>query len=185
MKKLFFVVAIVGSACIVRAQDQISFGPKAGANFASWATKEVPELKMRTAFHAGGVAIIPVSRTIALQPELLYSKEGTKFGDMEYDISYLNIPLLVRYQHASGFHAETGPQLGILLDAQSDSDEQGAIKEYIRSTQGSWCVGMGYQFKFGLDLHTRYNIGISRAGASADKVTGNVLSVGVAYMFKK
>lgn len=188
MKKLLFLLVVLsGSAFISKAQTQISFGPKAGINLANWATKETPGVKMRTAFHAGGAVTIPVSRTIALQPELLYSKEGTKYDGGTYDVAYLNVPLLIRYQHASGFHAETGPQLGILLDVQlkDSEDEPADLEDYTNSTQSSWCIGMGFQFKPGLDLYTRYNVGISRVGPAPSKITGNVLGIGVAYMFRK
>lgn len=187
MKMTFIMGFLLASATICKAQTEISFGPKAGANFATWSTKGLASMKIHTDFHLGALVNIPVSRAFAIQSEVLYSREGTKFESGTYQISYANVPLLVRYQHPTGFHIETGPQLGILLQASlKDSDvPDSEVKKVLSPTGSSWCLGMGVQLKSGLDFYCRYNAGLSRVGENENKITSNVISTGVAFTFKR
>src|ERR1017187_5847702 len=87
------------------SDDQISPGSKAGLNF-------------------GAFAHIYASKTWALQPELLYSLEGAqKVGDAgtNYNLDYLNVPVLLQYMFNDAFRLEGGPQLGFLLGAKTKS----------------------------------------------------------------
>ncbi len=74
------------------------------------------------------LASIPLFSTCSLQPEVLYSGQGAKFSDSlvtgKLNYGYLNVPVLFKYQHASGLFAETGPQVGFLLSAKEKVGSQ-------------------------------------------------------------
>lgn len=54
-------------------------------------------LGSKVSFHLGGVAEIPITDKISVQPELLYSSQGTKWnfgtGNDNLKLDYLNLPL--------------------------------------------------------------------------------------------
>jgi hypothetical protein len=97
-------------------------------------------------FHFGGFAEIRLSHTFALQPEILYSAQGSKFnrddnqeqvtlvpGFPDYKINittitntettlktnYFNIPLLAKFYATKRLFFMAGPQFGFLLNAYS------------------------------------------------------------------
>ena len=91
MKKLFTItMALV--AFTISAQN-ITFGAKAGLNFASMAGDDADGLDGRTSFHLGVTAEIEMSDTFSIQPELLYSGQGyTIDGDVTGKVDYINLP---------------------------------------------------------------------------------------------
>ena len=81
----------------------------------------------KTSFHIGGVVEIPISDSFSVQPELLYSSQGAKAessfgGDVDFKLSYLNLPIMAKYYVAENFSLEAGPQVGLLLSAKVESD---------------------------------------------------------------
>ncbi len=78
----------------------------------------------------GVVAEIMVSDMFAVQPELIYSSQGSDYeeSDEGFDFSgtvkldYLNIPVMAKYYVAEGFSVEAGPQVGFLLSAKDEYD---------------------------------------------------------------
>src|SRR3984893_6657497 len=119
MKKL--VVLVLTTGVFFTASAQVQFGVKAGANLATLAGTGSNGATTKVDFHGGGFARIPLVNSLFLQPELVYSRQGAKATSdgvvFNINQSYLNIPVLAKYQHGSGFYGETGPQLGFLLAA--------------------------------------------------------------------
>ncbi|HZF64558.1 MAG TPA: porin family protein, partial [Chitinophagaceae bacterium] len=118
MKKFFLAVALTASVVALNAQSGAGFGVKGGLNLANLTVTgddEDADFKMKPGFHLGVFANVPLGGTLSFQPELLYSAEGAKMDildeDVKFNLSYLNVPLLLQY-NASGFFAETGPQVG-------------------------------------------------------------------------
>ena len=187
MKKslLLFVCAV---AIATVSQAQVRFGFKGGANFGNL-TGDIEGNKMKVGFNAGAVAKISVSESFSIQPELVYSNQGTTVEEGDIDIkmhmNYINIPVMFQY-NISGFILETGPQIGILASAKAKADgESQDIKEFFKSTDFSWGIGVGYQMSgSGLGLNARYNIGLGKVNDSEgdEKVKNSVIQVGLFYM---
>ncbi|WP_417859419.1 porin family protein [Xanthomarina gelatinilytica] len=134
MKKILLIAAVaVFGFSNVNAQE-VSFGPKAGVNFANL-NGDIEDNDIRIGFHIGGAAEIMFTEKMGLQAELLYSLQGTKdsysstetIGGVTYseeeeaklNLSYINIPVSFKYYIANGFNVEAGPQVGILVSAKS------------------------------------------------------------------
>ena len=88
MKKLLFIAVIISLTLFSCASTQkadksanqkATFGAKAGVNFSDITGPDVDSFTGRTAFHIGGVAEIPVSEVFSVQPELLYSAQGSDY----------------------------------------------------------------------------------------------------------
>ena len=77
MKKILLTAAAVFALSYANAQD-VKFGAKAGLNLSNF-TGDVENTSTKVGFQVGGFAEIKISEKFAVQPELLYSLQGTKF----------------------------------------------------------------------------------------------------------
>ncbi|MBO5963247.1 MAG: outer membrane beta-barrel protein, partial [Bacteroidales bacterium] len=71
---LFAAASMLFATENVNAQ-KVNFGLKGGLNLSNWSTNDS---EMKIGFHAGGYAQIKFNKMFAVQPEVLYSMEGTK-----------------------------------------------------------------------------------------------------------
>ncbi len=189
MKKL--VVLFLSAGAFFTANAQVQFGVKAGANFATLAGSGADGAKTKVDFHGGAFAHIPLMNSFFLQPELVYSRQGAKAAsdgmDFTVNQSYLNIPVLAKYHHSSGFFGETGPQLGFLLAANVKAgDMTENVKSSYKSTDFSWAFGLGYTCSsIGAGIDARYNLGLTNIAAqevSGYSVKNSVFQIGVFYL---
>lgn len=191
MKKVFLLLAASLFVTAANAQD-VSFGLKAGASLANLTYKldeESETYNRKTGFYAGAFTNIAFSESLSFNPELLFSLEGAKDEDEKINFGFVNIPLLLRY-NAEGFHAETGPQLGLMLSAKAKyEDEEEDIKEFFSTTSFAWAIGLGYKLDNGIGVGARYNLGLSNlyeeSSANDAKLKGNVLQIGISYTLGK
>ena len=192
MKKILLFIFVTGMVKATTAQVQ--FGVKAGLNRASlnYSGSAVNDLGVRNNFNAGIFANISLFNNFYLQPELMYSGQGSGFTDSipaDANYNYLNLPVLFKYQHGSGLFAETGPQIGFLLSAQLKSDGQTIDnKSYTQSTDFSWVLGIGYKLsKINLGIDLRYNYGFTntiKASTAAGTAKNSVFQIDLFYQFK-
>lgn len=192
MKKAFLSLLLLAGLATANAQN-ITFGVKAGANFSNLVGKDAKDLdpkpKIKVGVYGGGFVNIGVSENFAIQPEVLYSAEGAQQKESgetaKWNLNYVNIPVLAQYR-SSGFIAETGPQIGFLTSAKvkiSNSADVD-IKDQLKSTAFSWCIGIGYQLENGFGFGARYNLGIGTIADDSDtKIMGSNIQVGVHYAF--
>jgi hypothetical protein len=187
MKKVLFVVAILVASVAVQAQ--VKFGVKAGGNLSMWGGDDADEAKSKFGFHIGALANIPVSSMFSVQPEALFSAEGAKFesgGDeASYNLNFINIPVLLQYNNPSGFYAETGPQIGLLMSAKLKfEDESEDMKELFKGSNFSWAIGAGYKMASGFGFGVRYNLGLSSIVDEDDvDIKQSNFAFGVSYTF--
>ena len=189
MKKLALVFLAGFSFATSNAQFQ--FGVKAGANFSTFTGDNVEGAKTLVGFNGGVYAKLPVTHTISVQPELVYSGQGAKGDEVGTSFSehanYLNIPVLLKYHNFTGFFIETGPQLGFLMSAKiKEGGNSVDAKSAFNSSDFSWVFGVGYKIPTTqLAIDFRYNLGISNIadnqGNGDDKVHNGVFQIGLMY----
>ena len=153
MKKLLFFLMISGVfVWNVQSQD-LHFGVKAGANFSNLKISTdfgSASPDGATSFYVGALADIGFSEKFHVQPEILYSMEGAK----DADISFLNIPVMLKYYILGGLNIQAGPQIGILLDAEGGTDG-------LKSSNFGVNFGAAYELAGGFFVDARYNLGLS------------------------
>lgn len=197
----------------VTAQTQkVKLGVKAGLNVSSLAFDE-SELHSsnKTGFTAGIMVEIPLVKNFSLQPELLYSQQGTQnsFSDSDVtnsnykstiELNYLNIPVMLKYYVIKGLSVQAGPQIGILLKANNkyqdnflgyENKESFDLKDYSAGIDTSVNFGLGYQFKDKFYTDLRYNISYSNVFKDGDTnhfinsdMKNRVFQVTIGYFFK-
>ncbi len=191
MKKTIIFLSIIFIAFAANAQ-KVYFGIKGGLNVSSLNIKNNSSVESKTGFHVGVLTHIHASKTWALQPEIFYSQEGAKetFSGyyVDYNLRYINVPVLLQYFFNNGFRLEGGPQMGFLLKAKTKSDYiyygEGSNGNF-QSTAISIPLGIGYLMSRGLGIDARYIFGLSNINDNkyGDTFQGNVFQFGIFYQF--
>ena len=189
MKKISLLALVLVAGMAVQAQ-KINIGLKGGLNLATVSDSEnEDDVRSRLGYHAGLFFNIPVTPQIAIQPEAVYSNQGTKYdlgtgNDLNLSLNYINIPVMVQAMVGSGFYAQVGPQLGILTsvsDKVGDIELNAVSKNDFKTTDISLGVGLGFKGRSGLGLDARYNLGLTNINNStrSANIKNNVLQVGL------
>jgi hypothetical protein len=189
MKKinlLFF--ALLFTAGTALAQAQFSVGIKGGLNFAKFDASDFGgSIKNKTGFHGGAFALIKLSK-IGIQPELIFSQQGSKFrfstDDLEGNFNYINIPVMLKLYTVAGINLQVGPQFGFLSKAEIDGEN---VKDSFKGSDLSLGIGAGWDLPFGLSIDARYNLGLSKIedDPSFDAVKNLVIQVSLGYKIIK
>ncbi|AMM52143.1 hypothetical protein TH61_14430 [Rufibacter sp. DG15C] len=174
MKKIGLLVFSIftiqlASAQTIKFGDNVNFGLKAGFNWTSINDEKRVEdsgVTPRPGFHVGGFTHFHLSENWALQPELMYSKEGAEYESANYngktDLNSVNLPILVQFMMGPGFRIETGPQFGLFTGTKfENSNNDETRKTDIQNGNVSWAFGLGYLTQSGFGVDVRYNMGLS------------------------
>ncbi|WP_431242864.1 porin family protein [Flavobacterium sp. P21] len=208
MKKIILSALAVMAFGLANAQD-VKFGVKGGLNLSNFSgDTEGVDLKSKAGFHVGGFAEIKLSDKFAIQPELLYSTQGPKAvnqmgedengitytGDVCFNLSYINVPVMFKYYVAEKFNIEAGPQIGFLTSAKMKTTIDGFngsnemdVKDIFESIDFGLNLGAGYDFTDHFSADIRYNLGLANIAKTEDgddsKLHNGVFSLSVGYKF--
>lgn len=120
---------------------------------------------------------------MAIQPELLYSQQGAKFDAGDFDLTYVNVPIILKYYLIQGLNVQIGPQFGFVVK-DDISEVFSGIGEGIESNDFdvAGAIGLGYDFPFGLRLDARYNYGFTDV-MDGGEGKNSVVSLAVGFSF--
>lgn len=168
MKK--FILVLLGAAGLATAgyAQGARFGVKAGASLTDFSGKDADGYDSKVGFHGGAIAELGLTDNFAIQPEVLFSMKGAKYGDLAQDIrfnqTYLDVPVLLKVK-ADGLFFEAGPQVGFLVGSKFKVEDVSAdSKESFNTVDFGYAAGLGYEFSSGPMIGLRYNGGISKVG---------------------
>jgi hypothetical protein len=201
MKK-YIAFFVLGFTLYSSASAQVSLGVKAGGAITSLPGDYNNDTK--NGFYGGVTGELPVGKKFSIAAELVYSLQGNKQrimfaewapNDSYYatgkkenmNLSYVNLPLLVKYQVIKNIFIETGLQPGLLVNARvKTSQGSGDIKDNYESFDLSWPVGIGFKLRNGLGANLRYNTGLTNVYKGNQWEPKNrVVQLGLFYNFKK
>ena len=163
MKKIIFLPLLLAVGML---NAQLQFGLKGGVNISNFTGGDFNNIEKSAyvAWHAGGLVRIKFDHLV-LQPEVLFSTQGAKLDDgtteENYEITYVNIPIMLQWQFKGSFYVEAGPQVGFKV---SEDIPNSAIDEFAKSTDLSIGVGLGFLKSKGLGIGGRYTVGVSKVG---------------------
>jgi hypothetical protein len=191
MKKIIVAAILVMGSVGAFAQASIGIGVKGGLNFAKIdGTSSVGDnYKGRTGYHFGAFTLIKIGK-IGIQPEVLFSKQGSKVSrpntqDVDANFSYINVPVIVKLYTIAGINLQVGPQFGFLSRAEFDDKD---IKSSVKNSDVSLALGAGWDLPFGLKIDARYNLGLTKIDddpARFSNVKNQVFQVSVGYTLFK
>ncbi len=181
MKKIILTIAAVLVFGFANAQD-MKFGVKGGLN--SFTVTGQTGEKSKISFQLGGFAEFKVSDKFAVQPELMYTSQGSKNDFATTTLNYLNIPVIAKYYVTEDISIQAGPQIGLLMSANYDGVD---VKDGYKSMDYGLNIGGGYNLNENMTLDLRYYLGLAQLekelapGESATKNAGILLSFGYKF----
>ena len=198
MKKLLFI-SMIGMLALLTSCTTMRYGVKAGPTFATLTGDDTDNLDAKIGFFFGGLAELEVTDMFSVQPELLFSSQGTKYSDSDgFDgklkFNYLNLPVMAKVYVSDGFFFEAGPQLGYLLSAKDEYESPGLSGEddlkdegFVKDIDVGANIGLGYQLDSGLNIGARYNFGLTNINDLEDSgdfsIKNSVISLLVGFRF--
>lgn len=207
MKKVFLVaaVAVLGMS---QTDAQVKFGIKAGPQMTNLMGDDVEDAESKIGFNVGGYANIRFSEQLAFQPEIMYSMQGAKneysqdFGLGTYRVedkvklSYINVPLMLKWYAYEGLNFEFGPQVGFNVSAKAEGDrtlisgegDSQVLTSYeediddVETVDFGLNIGAGYELPMGLNFGLRYTHGLTDIVKDVD-MKNSVIALGIGYSF--
>jgi hypothetical protein len=171
MKKILLSLAIL-AAFSTASFAQLSGGARLGLNLSNFGGDD-GEGDMKTGLQLGVYVVGNLSEKLAIQPELVYSSFGAKEDysgtEVTTALSYISIPVLLRYNINEMINIHVGPQFGILASAKAKTDDDDVdIKDDMKGLDTGLAIGLGLDFgKF--NAGARYYAGLSNI-VDADEV---------------
>ncbi len=186
MKNLKIIIALVLLTSLSQLSfsqtsdsSKFKFGVKGGVNFSNLYTQNVESNNVLTGFNAGVFAKLPITESLAIQPELLYTTKGAKLtynnyfvnGTAKFNLNYIELPVLLVINLTENFNIHVGPYVAYLVDSNAINDSQGTLfdiqsnlknEDYNKFDTGL-AIGVGYDAdKIGFGV--RYNYGLQKVG---------------------
>lgn len=192
MKTLFTTLLFI-SICTAGVFAQgLDFGIKAGVNVANQKISGDYDLdtKAKIGFHGGVFVTWMFSEKLGLQPELLFSTQGSHDEDDMYDYSiitnYVNVPVLLRYDINDMFSVHAGPQFGILISAEEEFDgNKQDIKDDFKTTDIGIALGAEADLPANFGVGVRYIIGVTNVLKEGESFGDTELKNGVLQIYLK
>ena len=175
-------------------------GPKAGLNLSVLDGQINASGDFKPGLLVGGFARWRPTERFAIQPELVYSQQGTtntatylgNKATSHVHLNYINIPLLVKVYLGKLVNVQVGPQLGLLLSGRregqygytSGSNGNHYLTEDVDVSSSyksdvAVCGGLGIDLPSGLLASVRINYGISNIDNDAKSMaTRQALGLG-------
>ncbi|MEN8230441.1 MAG: porin family protein [Bacteroidota bacterium] len=196
--KLLTVSILLLSALALCAQgdQKMAFGVQAGVNIQNLNGQDILGNKLdnslATGFHAGVNVMIPVAPDFYFQPGLQFSQKGAKNTvvavDINYKISYVELPLNLLYRGALGngyVLLGFGPYVGYAVKATSVVGDTKTDMD-IKALDAGAGIYAGYETGMGLylQLNTQYGL-LNMNPNDDDSVMKNVgfgLSLGYRFL---
>ena len=190
--KFYASVALAAILITGTANAQhVNIGVKAGLNVYTINSDNNAEYDPKVGFHVGLIGHTHLAKQLALQPEIVYSAQGTKYTiagvETKLKLGYINIPVIFQYMFDNGFRLQAGPQVGFLVNAKSETNNTDTdVKDNLKTVDFALGAGVGYvNPATGLGVDARYNLGLSNiSDIGTVKSTNRGFQLGVFYLFK-
>lgn len=183
---LITIVTILFITAGTASAQQVNIGTKIGLNSYSISNDNGSDYDSKLGIHAGVFGHIHLNRQLGLQPELVYSMQGGKSGNTDFNLDYINVPVLFQYMFDSGFRIQAGPQVGFLVRAKAENGSTTLdVKDDFKSIDAGLSFGASYiHTPSGFGIDARYNLGLTDITENSGlKSTGRGLQVGIFYLF--
>ena len=175
MKKVFLFFAAAGLFITptIKAQES-SVGIKGGVNLSTLSIDDADDSNMKLGFHVGVFNKIALTESFAIQPELLYSRQGVKadFDDVEtkFNLNYINLPVKLVFNLSEDFEIQFGPYVGYLVNAKFKADgelgpfnidsEDDIDRDNFNTIDYGLTAGIGFDLD-PLIIGINYNVGLN------------------------
>jgi hypothetical protein len=223
MKKITLALFVLFGFAQLHAQVSFRPGIRAGANFSHFTDGDfdnntfatdingnpirIPrdEFKSKTDFYVGIYGALKLTRFYTLQPEVTYSRQGSKIVTYDapngminktsgqIDLSYISVAIVNKFTFNDKFNIHIGPTIDVIAEKSGDFDYMPSNNDYyyydgiFYDTESdidlAFVFGLGYNFTKNLGLEARVKKGIIPVLDWNDDHTNVVFSAGLTYTF--
>lgn len=183
--------------CAPAAQAQMSYGLKAGVNFANVGIDpdEGASPSGRVGALAGVFATVPIAWGLTLQPEALYTVKGASFDfdgfESNYIADYVEVPVLARFRVLRSAYIVAGPSMAFRLRARTrtpfgSSTEEVDLDEEVEKFDLGIVGGVGIDVGRRWLVDARYTHGLSDTDKDTSddvKIRNRVFSLSAGFRF--
>lgn len=164
MKNLFLLCIVLVSSSVFSQSifDRLHFGVKAGGNYSDFSNANF-DTEGLPGFHAGAIIAFDINEKWSVQEDFLFSTQGAKIkggisDGKDLKLSYVTVPIVLKYKTSFGLYFEAGPQVGILV---SEDFKEITNNDFAEKIDAGMVGGIGYQFPNGLGIGARYYYGLT------------------------
>ncbi len=183
MKKQIFLAIIVSIITLLSSCGQeTKLGIKAGVNLSTTTNSIYMYVnKSKVRYHGGAIARIKISKSLAFQPELLYSLAGDEAiiydihpdfvnGRLKTHLHYLALPVAMKFYPYKGLIVQFGFQQAFLVQAKEKGSvgrrtnsrpRNQDVTRYYNPFDAALLLGLGLDFKSGFTIDSRLLYGIA------------------------
>lgn len=135
------------------------------------------------------VPIANINASFSLRGEVNLSMQGSKWEENgiegKTNMLYINVPLVLRYKHASGFFGEVGIQPGYLISAKDIIEgETTDFYDHLNKFDIGIPIGAGYEFANNIGIGLRVTPGLLTVSQTESNTDHNlVIALRVTYTF--
>ena len=208
MKKVLFTLLTLLAFNWSNAQktQKPQFGIKGGMNVSNLTIsgEASPEMKSKIEYNIGGLIQIKIGEKLFLQPEVIFSKQGSEFKfpitidgviyntENTFNLYYINVPIILKYYATNEFSLEFGPHASLLSSSNlvvrvlNQSNTQDAQKLF-KSSDFGLNLGANFDINKNFFINARYSFGLSNIAVveSGDNtiIKNNVFSINLCVKF--
>lgn len=196
MKKVILLVTAFISISAFSQEETKSnsggkFGIKGGLNYSTVTQGKFEDgLDPRTSFYLGFMGEIPIAeKVIYIQPEMIYSRQGfennysllgTSYSE-EYQIDYINLPVLLKLYAGNTIAFELGPQFGLKINEKIVNNNSEIERNDINSFDTALAGGLSLNFDE-FFLSARYTYSFNEIIENSDS-KNSVIQIGAGFKF--
>lgn len=179
-KLIIAFVLLVSTIQFVNAQDSnFKVGVKGGINFSNLYANTVDDKNVLIGFNAGLFAKLPITKFIAIQPEVYFTTKGSKMvynnafvsGTAKFNLNYIEVPVLVVINLTNNFNFHAGPYFGVLINGKVKNDSNANFFDFENAINKDDFnkLDAGLAFGLGMDVEkisfgVRYSYGMTTVG---------------------
>lgn len=200
MKKGFVVLLISIISC--STFGQVKFGMKGGGSLCNTYKLVNEDYEYhRLGWYAGGLAQIPLSAAIFLQPEILFSSKGFRYpfyiprGDKAAVVlNYISVPLIAQYKLFNRFLIGIGPDISYLVSAKNKYPTNEIVDvtdQYPIKFDFGIDANVSFQIIHALSVDARYYYGfrtyyytdVNGVRVGESRGANRAFQIGISYVF--
>lgn len=173
-KRTLYAAVVTGLLAFTGMQAQektAAFGFKGGLNFSNFYTDSVDDKDVLTGFNAGLYAKLPITNSIAIQPEINFTTKGsevlTNNTSTKLNLNYIEVPVLLVANLTENFNIHVGPYAAYMVSSKGSFESNfGSITQTF-DTDDFNKFDAGISAGVGIDLDAvnfgvRYNYGLTK-----------------------
>jgi len=178
---LLSTIAVLGITKSINAQN-VDIGFKTGLNISNFTGGDADRNSLFD-FHIGGLAEFKINKKFSLQPELLYTRQGSEVeNSVKIKVDYLAIPLMAKYYISEKFSIEAGPQVSFLINDKAEFNDSSIpdVDTDASSFDFGLNIGFAYNINSNLFAQVRYNYSITTVVENPD-IKNSVFQISLGY----